>query len=470
MTVTHSGPSGIAPPGSSGIKVIIVGLGLAGLTAAIECHRKGHSVIGLEKTPKPTHLGDIFSISSNGALVISKWDDGVIARELDSVRCDVDTITVWDEYANVKLRKDMNGYKEGEGLVLNRSTTVTTLYEYGKSLGIDLRFGVSVSDYWEDDEQAGVIVDGERFSADCVIASDGIHSKARPIITRDTRPLTKSGAATYRAGYPAEVLKDHPKAQWVLEGTEKADQLNHFIGKDIAVIIGTGRHGKDVYWGCLHRSNDGVSKSWLQPSDVTKALLLIEDWPAKEKVGAVIRCTPNMTCFDHLVMAVDPLTGWVSKKGRMIVIGDAAHAFIPTSGQGASQSIEDGAVVAICLELAGKNRIPLALQVMQKLRYERISLIGDGSAKMLESLHMANWDAKQQDKLPTLIARAMWIFDHDCQKSTYEEFSKAAEAVITGGPYLPANIATDGRYGIVEEEGKSTVKVTAASVDSLFAQ
>lgn len=57
MTVTHSGPNGTAPPNSSGIKVIIVGLGLAGLTAAIECYRKGHSVIGLEKTPKPTHLG-----------------------------------------------------------------------------------------------------------------------------------------------------------------------------------------------------------------------------------------------------------------------------------------------------------------------------------------------------------------------------------------------------------------------------
>lgn len=161
----------------------------------------------------------------------------------------------------------MNGYREGEGLVLNRSTTVCTLYEYGKSLGIDLRFGVSVSSYWEDDRQAGVIADGERLSADCVIASDGIHSKARPIITGDTRLLTKSGAATYRAGYPAEVLNDHPDAQWILEGTEKADQLNHFIGKDIAVIMGTGRHGKDVYWGCLHRVRINSCTANIQDTD-----------------------------------------------------------------------------------------------------------------------------------------------------------------------------------------------------------
>lgn len=49
-TTTISVESGYpAPANSTGIKVIVVGLGLAGMTAAIECHRKGHSVIALEK-------------------------------------------------------------------------------------------------------------------------------------------------------------------------------------------------------------------------------------------------------------------------------------------------------------------------------------------------------------------------------------------------------------------------------------
>lgn len=101
---------------------------------------------------------------------------------------------------------------------------------------------------------------------------------------------------------------------------------------------------------------------------MNKALEYIKDWPGRDKVAAVMKKTPDMKCYDHLIMAVDPLPRWVSEKGRMIVIGDAAHAFIPTSGQGASQSIEDGAAIAICLELAGKNRIPLALSVLEKLR------------------------------------------------------------------------------------------------------
>lgn len=51
-----------------------------------------------------------------------------------------------------------------------------------------------------------------------------------------------------------------------------------------------------------------------------------------------------------------------------MVIGDAAHPFLPTTGQGASQAIEDAAVVAICLEKGGKERLPMSIRVAEKLR------------------------------------------------------------------------------------------------------
>lgn len=53
----------------------------------------------------------------------------------------------------------------------------------------------------------------------------------------------------------------------------------------------------------------------------------------------------------------------------MIVIGDAAHAALPSSGQGGTQAIEDAATLAICLELTGKKDVALALSVTEKLRY-----------------------------------------------------------------------------------------------------
>lgn len=52
-----TGPDGIAKPNSSGITVIIIGLGYAGCVAAVECHRKGHRVIVFEQAPEITALG-----------------------------------------------------------------------------------------------------------------------------------------------------------------------------------------------------------------------------------------------------------------------------------------------------------------------------------------------------------------------------------------------------------------------------
>lgn len=64
MAHIRLGPEGTALPGSSGISVIVVGLGIAGLTAAIECHRKGHSVIAFERMEDVEPFGELeFSVS-----------------------------------------------------------------------------------------------------------------------------------------------------------------------------------------------------------------------------------------------------------------------------------------------------------------------------------------------------------------------------------------------------------------------
>jgi len=48
----------VAPPNSSGINVIVVGLGYSGAVAAVECHRKGHHVTVFEQTSKVSEGGD----------------------------------------------------------------------------------------------------------------------------------------------------------------------------------------------------------------------------------------------------------------------------------------------------------------------------------------------------------------------------------------------------------------------------
>lgn len=59
----------------------------------------------------------------------------------------------------------------------------------------------------------------------------------------------------------------------------------------------------------------------------------------------------------------------------MIMVGDAAHPMLPTMAQGASQAVEDSAVLAICLELCSGD-IPSALRVTQTIRWAKLFVIG----------------------------------------------------------------------------------------------
>lgn len=60
---------------------------------------------------------------------------------------------------------------------------------------------------------------------------------------------------------------------------------------------------------------------------------------------------------------------WTSDGGRLIRIGDAAHAFLPTAGNGAVQGLEDALALAECLRIGGKEGVPQATKVHNKLRY-----------------------------------------------------------------------------------------------------
>jgi 2-polyprenyl-6-methoxyphenol hydroxylase-like FAD-dependent oxidoreductase len=65
----------------------------------------------------------------------------------------------------------------------------------------------------------------------------------------------------------------------------------------------------------------------------------------------------------------DPQPQWVSPRGRVVQMGDAAHPFLPTSGAGATMAMEDAWSLASCLQITRKNNVPLATKVHNRLRY-----------------------------------------------------------------------------------------------------
>jgi hypothetical protein len=91
---------------------------------------------------------------------------------------------------------------------------------------------------------------------------------------------------------------------------------------------------------------------------------------------ALIGQTPPDCIVDWKLAWRDPSPRWTSPGGIVVQLGDAAHAFLPSSANGGTQACEDGSSLAVCLELAGKKNVALATRVYYALRYvSRISSI-----------------------------------------------------------------------------------------------
>src|SRR5690242_6727521 len=85
----------------------------------------------------------------------------------------------------------------------------------------------------------------------------------------------------------------------------------------------------------------------------------------------LIKLTPSHTIVNFELFWRNPQPKWASPGARIINIGDAAHSFLPASGNGATQAIEDAISLASCLQIGGKENIPQSVRAHVRMRFVR---------------------------------------------------------------------------------------------------
>ncbi|KAJ4392475.1 hypothetical protein N0V85_007022 [Neurospora sp. IMI 360204] len=446
----------------SGLHILIVGAGFAGLSAAIECERKGHRVTLFEKVSsidEITRYGDIISFDPNGSRAFEKWifpDGESVAQKMEAISRQTNWLDLFHYQGKFVTRQSfVEEDVWGRRINGHRGQLHRLIYEFVKTRkeGVEMRWGVRVTDYFEsegdgDEAQgegphAGVVITGpggktEKVRADAVLAAEGVRSRGRKLVLgleEDEQPKS-SGYAVYRAWFPsAPVIAKNPVTKHLVEN---GDQHEGFIGPDIHFLVSSIKGGSEINWVFTHIDDGNIEESWQFPGKPEEALTYLEGWCPV--VRELVKATPPGRLIDHKLVYREPLPTFVSPKGRIALIGDAAHPFLPTSIQGASQSIEDGVVVASCLELAyrgnkagemaKKQVVPTALKAYEKLRYERVHQAQAMGPKTRERWHKADWDGPEGAwKVPERIwlLREEWLLGFDAEGDAYRRWPGIAK-------------------------------------------
>ncbi|MER5221718.1 FAD-dependent oxidoreductase [Streptomyces flaveus] len=337
--------------------ILVIGGGIAGTTTALALHKAGFDVSVYEAHPDSAEdIGAFLTLASNGMRALAQIDAsaGVTAAgfPLTSMR-------VLDG-AGTEVAQRPLGEADDPVLrfrCLRRGELNAALQAEAARRDISIRHGTSLASVQDDpDRVTAHFTDGSTTTGDLLIGADGLNSTVRRTIAPASRPRYAGECVFY--GYttsatPAEVADDERIT--MVRGSAAA--FGYAVSPDgetywFARVAGEALAADEIAHG-----TPGQWRDLLLP-------LLRED--ATSAADIVAATTDDILVTNATEMP--PGAPWHS--GRTLVIGDAAHAASPATGQGASMAMEDAVILAKALRDTPDT--DTALSVYETLRRRRV--------------------------------------------------------------------------------------------------
>jgi salicylate hydroxylase len=252
--------------------------------------------------------------------------------------------------------------------------------------------------------------DGRTASHDLLIGADGIHSVVREYVVGPDLP-SWSGQVAWRGLVPAAIGHD--------VGLELRHQL--FFGPRRMLIAYYVAAGWLINWVGVTQSDDAwADESWSARGDRDEALALYADW--HPQVRAVIGGTESI--YKWALFDRPPLETWT--RGRVTLLGDAAHPMLPFMGQGAAQSIEDALVLARCLA-ANRDDPQRAIGTYVARRRARAAALQTASRdagrtmQLSDPAEVAVRNARMLESQNAQIDASDWVWGYDVDTAMSDE-------------------------------------------------
>jgi 2-polyprenyl-6-methoxyphenol hydroxylase-like FAD-dependent oxidoreductase len=335
------------------MKFIIVGAGIGGLATALALRQQNHDVQVVEGAAELREIGAGVVLGANAMQALDRLG---VHNAVRAAGFPITRISLLDRHGRILNDIDTTPFTRRigyENLAIHRADLQRILLA-NLPPGV-VQLGKSLERFEEKDNQVtAYFTDGSHLKGQALIGADGIRSRVRQQLLPDSRPRY-SGYTCWR-------------------GVIEAQALNLPAGRSTETWGGNGRFGVvplgngQVYWFACINSAQAQNPKYraFRLADLQRHFANYHS-----PIPELLALTTDEQIIWGDIIDLKPLPRF--NFGRVLLLGDAAHATTPNMGQGAGQAVEDAAVLASCLAQA--NSIESACQAFDYQRRPRTTRI-----------------------------------------------------------------------------------------------
>ena len=356
------------------MRVIVAGGGIGGLAAALALAREGAAVRVLERAPLLGEVGAGLQLSPNATRLLFRWGLEYAVRRIGFAPTSAD---IRDRAGGgLLLSTPLGSFAERRWgapyLQAHRGDLHAVLLAAAEAVGVQVRVDSPLAAFEAQGAEVRLQVAGETLRADVLIGADGIHSRVRAGLAGE-RPARFTGQIAWR-------------------GLAEADRLPPgLIAPAATVWTGHGAHFVHYYvrWGALVNfvgftaGRRPSPESWTEIAEPGEIARAFEGWP--DPVQALIAIQRGGCGWRSAVHDRAPSPLWA--RGRVALLGDAAHPMPPYLAQGAGMAIEDAE--ALARHLAGPLPPGEALKAYAAERFTRTRRVQAWAQRNGSVFHLA---------------------------------------------------------------------------------
>jgi len=358
-------------------QIVVVGGGIGGLAAACALARTGAQVQLLEQSSVFGEVGAGIQLGPNGVRVLESWG---LAEALRGVAAFPQCLRV----RNAMTGSVLGELPLGQAMVQRYGASYATIARVDmhrmlleavrNQPNVQLHLSSEVTGVEQDVHEARVRTLTQTYHAPAVVGADGVWSKVRAHVVNDGPPRV-TGHLAFRALLPQADLPEHLRSQVVTA----------WMGRDFHVVQYPVRRGEMLnVVAIVHGKVQGDPKQWDHSANAAELRTRLAD--AGTDLRDLIAAIPAWRLW--ALSDRPPMRSAAEHaRGRIALLGDAAHPMRPYLAQGAGMAIEDADALANALGRQVSD-VPAALQSYANQRWQRNARVQARAIRNGEIFHL----------------------------------------------------------------------------------